>query len=74
LKTSVIFGPYYNQCNISRAAEVIVALSFISLVAGINLSCAASRFSRHAIVLEQSGGVLFMAGLVLLGACLPRMC
>jgi hypothetical protein len=53
---------------------VMITLSLTALFLGANLACTASRFSRHVATIEQCGGILLIAGFVLLGACLPRMC
>ena len=53
---------------------MIFALSILSLVFGTSLAYAAQRVPSYNVRLEQSGGALFVLGLVLVGTVLPRFC
>jgi len=53
---------------------MILALSLLSLLLGTGLACAAPRMPSYSLRLEQSGGTLFVTGLVLVGALLPSFC
>lgn len=50
---------------------MIVAASVISLLLGTALACAADRVPSHVEMLEGGGGALMLAGLMLIGCCLP---
>jgi hypothetical protein len=51
---------------------MILALSLFSLLLGTGLAYAAPRTPSYSLRLEQSGGALFVAGLILVGLLLPR--
>lgn len=53
---------------------MILALSVLSLIAGTSLAYAAQKIPDYGVRLEQSGGILFIAGLVLVGSSLPSFC
>lgn len=53
---------------------MLLALSLLSLVLGTSLACAAQKMPSYGVRLEQSGGVLFITGLVLVGSILPSFC
>ncbi len=54
--------------------KMISALSVLSLLIGTSLAYAAQRVPSYNVRLEQSGGVLFILGLALVGTVLPRFC
>lgn len=51
---------------------MILALSLFSILLGTSLAYAAPRTPIYSVRLEQSGGVFFVAGLVLIGLLLPH--
>jgi hypothetical protein len=53
---------------------MIFALSLLSLLLGTSLAYAAQSMPNYNVRLEQSGGALFIFGLVLVGTVLPRFC
>lgn len=53
---------------------MILALSLLTLLLGTSLACAAPRMPGYSVRLEQSGGALFVTGLVLVGTLLPSFC
>ena len=54
--------------------QMIFALSLLSLLLGTSLAYAAQNMPNYNVRLEQSGGALFILGLVLVGTVLPRFC
>jgi hypothetical protein len=55
-------------------SAMILALSLMTLILGTSFACAAPRVPAYAVKFEQWGGTLFVSGLTLLGAVLPRLC
>jgi hypothetical protein len=55
-------------------SAMIFTLSLMSLILGTSFACAAPRVPAYGVKLEQWGGTLFVSGLTLLGAALPRLC
>ncbi|MGP8232248.1 MAG: hypothetical protein ACLQL2_06225 [Methylovirgula sp.] len=53
---------------------MILALSLASLFLGTGLAYTAPRMPAMTARLEQSGGALFVAGLVLIGTMLQQSC
>jgi hypothetical protein len=62
------------SAGVARMSVMIFTLSMMSLVLGTSFACAAPRVPAHAVRFEQWGGTLFVSGLTLLGAALPRLC
>ena len=50
---------------------MIAAASVLSVLLGTVLACVADRVPSHVEALESGGGVLLIAGLAMIGSCLP---
>ena len=67
-------SPIIEEIRSRNEARMILALSLFNLLLGTGLAYAAPRMPSYSLRLEQSGGTLFIAGLVLIGLLVPRGC
>lgn len=51
---------------------MIAAASLLSVVAGAALACAAERYPAQVDKFQTGGGVLLVAGLMLIGSAIPQ--